>query len=126
MVTQDIESYQTQLQQYQPKCRTSPTSPVLPGERLDHFGQLGQRHSTGQALGYSMQNMDAVFKQIYPGYTAPQNYQQSYQIGRPPLGTPSVGFGLHSFKLQILPQKKPLTPYAALQAVPKGNFRPFR
>lgn len=80
MVTQEITSYQTQLQQYQLEMQNIANFPSFTWQNVSTtLANLANAIQTGQALGYSMQNMDAAFQQIYPGYQAPQNYQQSYQ-----------------------------------------------
>lgn len=80
MVTQQIESYQTQLQQYQLEMQNIENFPNFTWQNVSTtLADLANAIQTGQALGYSMQNMDAAFQQIYPGYQSPQNYQQSYQ-----------------------------------------------
>jgi type IV secretion system protein TrbJ len=40
--------------------------------------QLGNEVQQGQALAYSMPNLDSRFKQTFPGYVAPVDYQRSY------------------------------------------------
>jgi P-type conjugative transfer protein TrbJ len=40
--------------------------------------QLGGEVEQGQALAYSMPNLDSRFKQKYPGYVGSQDYQKTY------------------------------------------------
>jgi P-type conjugative transfer protein TrbJ len=40
--------------------------------------RLGAETQKGQALAYSMSDLDNQFKQTYPGYVSSQNYQQDY------------------------------------------------
>jgi len=80
MVTQQIQSYQTQLQQYQLEIQNIKNFPQFTWDNVANtLANLSNAIQTGQALGYSLQNMDAAFQKAYPGYHAQQNYQQSYQ-----------------------------------------------
>lgn len=80
MVTQEIESYQTQLEQYQIEMNNIKNFPNFTWDNVSQtLANLSSAIQTGQALGYTMQNMDAAFQQVYPGYQPPQNYQQDYQ-----------------------------------------------
>ncbi len=40
--------------------------------------KLGDEVQQGQSLSYTMQNIDSKFQTQFPGYKAPQDYQQSY------------------------------------------------
>jgi len=80
MVTQQIESYQTQLQQFQVEMQNIKNFPNFTWMNVSQtLANLANAIQTGQALGYSMQNMDAAFRRVYGGYQPQQNYQQSYQ-----------------------------------------------
>jgi P-type conjugative transfer protein TrbJ len=41
--------------------------------------QLANQVQHGQALAYQMQDLDKQYRSRFPGYVAPQNYQQSYR-----------------------------------------------
>lgn len=41
--------------------------------------QLANQVQQGQALAYQMQDLDRQYRSRFPGYVAPQNYQQSYR-----------------------------------------------
>ncbi len=41
--------------------------------------QLANQVQQGQALAYQMQDLDTQYRSRFPGYVAPQNYQQSYR-----------------------------------------------
>lgn len=43
------------------------------------LNNLSNTIQTGNAIAYSMADVDQQFKQTYPGYNPSQNYQQSYQ-----------------------------------------------
>lgn len=126
MVTQDIESYQTQLQQYQLEMQNITNFPSFTWENVSTtLANLANAIQTGQALGYSMQNMDAAFKQIYPGYTAPQNYQQSYQNwSTTTLDT--IRGGLDSISLQasdFATEEKTIDALRGFAGSPKGQLQ---
>lgn len=40
--------------------------------------RLGNEVQKGQSLSYNMQNLDSAYHRQFPGYVAPQDYQQSY------------------------------------------------
>src|ERR1700742_577666 len=49
------------------------------GTVASDIANLRQIVNTGQALSYTMSNMDGAFKVRFPGYSSTTNYGQSYQ-----------------------------------------------
>ena len=54
-------------------------SDQLFGTVASDIANLRQIVNTGQALSYTMSNMDGAFKVRFPGYSSTTNYGQSYQ-----------------------------------------------
>ena len=80
MVIQQMQAYQTQLQQFQVEAQNIKNFASFNWTDISQtLANLGSAIQTGQSLAYTMQSMDQSFRQIYPGYQSPQNYQQSYQ-----------------------------------------------
>ena len=50
------------------------------GTVVTDIANLRQIVNTGQALSYTLSNMDGAFKVRFPGYTSTTNYGQSYQL----------------------------------------------
>ena len=50
------------------------------GTIVTDIANLRQIVNTGQALSYTLSNMDGAFKVRFPGYTSTTNYGQSYQL----------------------------------------------
>lgn len=50
------------------------------GTVVTDIANLRQIVNTGQALSYTLSNMDGAFKVRFPGYTPTTNYGQSYQL----------------------------------------------
>ncbi len=126
MVTQEITSYQTQLQQYQLEMQNIANFPSFTWQNVSQtLANLANAIQTGQALGYSMQNMDAAFQQVYPGYQAPQNYQQSYQNwSNTTLDT--IRGGLDSISLQssdFANEEQTINTLRGLAASPTGQLQ---
>lgn len=40
--------------------------------------QLTQLMESGQAISYAMRNLSSEFQRLYPGYKAPENYEEAY------------------------------------------------
>ncbi len=80
MVIQQMQAYQTQLQQFQIEAQNIKNFTNFNWADISQtLASLGAAIQTGQAMAYNMQNMDSSFRAIYPGYQSPQNYQQSYE-----------------------------------------------
>jgi P-type conjugative transfer protein TrbJ len=56
-----------------------PITDQLFGTVGSDIAELRQVVNTGQALSYTMSNMDGAFKARFPGYSSTTNYGQSYQ-----------------------------------------------
>lgn len=104
---QQVQMARTQIQQYQDMLRHGLTIQNQTfGPILADLQRLGQTVQGGQALAYSMANLDAQFQQRFPGYQQPGGvpYSQQYQQwSRTALDT-ALGslraIGLHGQQLQ--------------------------
>ncbi len=77
-----LQQLQTQLQQYENMVRNSTVAPTqVFGDVMNDLNRLAQVVQTGQALSYSMANLDSQFRATYPGYTLPGNgnFAQQYK-----------------------------------------------
>lgn len=104
---QQVQMVRTQIQQYQDMLLHGLTIQNQTfGPIMADLQQLGQTIQGGQALAYSMANLDAQFQQRFPGYQQPggvpysQQYQQwSRTVLDTTLGTLRA-IGLHGQQLQ--------------------------
>ncbi len=79
MALNQVKSYQTQLEQFQIETQNVKNFASFNWVDISQtLANLGAAIQTGQSMAYTMQNMDQSFKQVYPGYQSPQNYQQAY------------------------------------------------
>ena len=94
--------------------------------------QLGDTISQGNAISYSMQNVEGAFQQKFPGYQSQQNYSKSYQNWastgmdtlRNILGSMGMQAGTFSDEQTTLNTLKNLsaTSQGRMQAVQTGNM----
>ena len=69
-----------QLRQIEMEVKNSTTFPQsVWGDVQADLNQLTQLMQSSSAINYAMQNLSTQFKQLYPGYQAPANYEQEYQ-----------------------------------------------
>ncbi len=81
-VTNQITQLQVQAQQYQ--IELTNIEKLGQGQYVWNdvsgvLNNLSNTIQTGNAIAYSMANVDQQFKQTYPGYNPSQNYSQAYQ-----------------------------------------------
>src|SRR5260370_10322825 len=75
-----LQQLQTQLQQYENMVRNSTVAPTqVFGDVMNDLNRLAQVVQTGQALSYSMANLDSQFRTTFPGYTLPGNGNFAHQ-----------------------------------------------
>ncbi len=76
MVVNQIQMIQNQIEMFK-SIATFPQSEW--GKTIQALQQLQQIVKQGQAMSYTLQNIEQVFKAKYPGYDPPVDYIQSYQ-----------------------------------------------
>lgn len=77
---QEAQQIQNQLNMYQNMLRnTGSLSSTNWANASSELSQLANIAQQGQAISYASTNLNSQFQTAYPGYTAPTNYQQSYQ-----------------------------------------------
>src|ERR1700727_1444033 len=77
---QQVTMVENQLTQISDMTKHGLTiSDQLFGTVASDIANLRQIVNTGQALSYTMSNMDGAFKVRFPGYSSTTNYGQSYQ-----------------------------------------------
>ena len=77
---QQVQQYATQLQQYQNMITNTINIPAqIWGQVQLDLNGLASVARQGQALAYSMANIDTQFKATFKGYHVPANYPAEYQ-----------------------------------------------
>lgn len=79
-VEKQVEALQTQAQQYQVELNNARTTKQYVWSDISNIlANLSNTIQTGNAVAYSMADVDQKFQQAYPGYSPSQNYAQEYQ-----------------------------------------------
>jgi len=74
-----VSMVENQLTQISDMTKHGLTISTTLRNRASDIANLRQIVNTGQALSYTMSNMDGAFKVRFPGYSSTTNYGQSYQ-----------------------------------------------
>ena len=76
----EVQQIANQLRQIEMEVKNLASFPAgVWGEIQSDLDQLKQLAQSSGDIGYTLQNLDVQFKQMYPGYQAPTNYEQEYQ-----------------------------------------------